>query len=234
MTGQRAYLGPRREVCEVIKVESKYAVSSRWKLTRKRKCIRATQKPPCHSTLRDGRWHVTLFHFVAEFFILQPNFMVEWLALMLRIREVPGSNVGPEILSFSCFYSVLPGKCRVITIISSSTTTHKESWSPSEVSSTLLDSWLLATNYLIPASLRPFPFHLSIWHAIFPLFLSFHLHIHQSPRHTVLIHSCNMTSPLQPCNSDYHVESWLFKKVITFLVKPSPPLVSALNRKMSG
>jgi hypothetical protein len=26
----------------------------------------------------------------------RPNFTVEWLALLLRIREVPGSNLGPE------------------------------------------------------------------------------------------------------------------------------------------
>jgi hypothetical protein len=47
-------------------------------------------------------------------------------------------------------------------IIIIGTTTHQESWPPSEVSSTLLDSWLLLTNSLIPASLRPFPLHLSI------------------------------------------------------------------------
>jgi hypothetical protein len=27
---------------------------------------------------------------------IRPNVMVEWLALLLRIREVPGSNLGPE------------------------------------------------------------------------------------------------------------------------------------------
>jgi hypothetical protein len=36
----------------------------------------------------------------------------------------------------------------VIIIIIIGTTTHKESWPPSEVSSTLLDSWLLPTNFL--------------------------------------------------------------------------------------
>jgi hypothetical protein len=25
-----------------------------------------------------------------------PNVMVEWLTLLFRIREVPGSNLGPE------------------------------------------------------------------------------------------------------------------------------------------
>jgi hypothetical protein len=27
----------------------------------------------------------------------EPNIAAEWLALLLRIREVPGSNLGPEI-----------------------------------------------------------------------------------------------------------------------------------------
>jgi hypothetical protein len=51
------------------------------------------------------------------------------------------------------------------------TTSHRRSWPPSEASSILLDSWLLPTNSLIAASLRPFPHHLSTWHAVFPLFL---------------------------------------------------------------
>jgi hypothetical protein len=42
--------------------------------------------------------------------------VVEWLTLLLRIREVPGSNLDPETgypdLGFSCFFSVSPGKCR--------------------------------------------------------------------------------------------------------------------------
>jgi hypothetical protein len=29
------------------------------------------------------------------YIIKQPNVMVEWLTLLLRIREVPGSNLGP-------------------------------------------------------------------------------------------------------------------------------------------
>jgi hypothetical protein len=45
----------------------------------------------------------------------------------------------------------------IVIIIIIGTTTHKESWPPSEVFSTILDSWLLPTNSLIPASLRPFP-----------------------------------------------------------------------------
>jgi hypothetical protein len=44
------------------------------------------------------------------------NVIVEWLALPLRIREVPGSNLGPETgcpdWGFSRFSSVTPGKCR--------------------------------------------------------------------------------------------------------------------------
>jgi hypothetical protein len=59
----------------------------------------------------------------------------------------------------------------IIIIIIIGTTTHKESWPPSEVSSTLLDSWLLPTNSLIPASLRHFPLHISTWHEVFPLIL---------------------------------------------------------------
>jgi hypothetical protein len=42
----------------------------------------------------------------------------------------------------------------IIIIIIIGAKTHKESWPPSEVSSTLLDSWLLSTSSSIPASLR--------------------------------------------------------------------------------
>jgi hypothetical protein len=49
-----------------------------------------------------------------------PDVMVEWLALLLRIREVPGSNLGPETdypdWGFSWFSSVFPGKCRDSTL----------------------------------------------------------------------------------------------------------------------
>jgi hypothetical protein len=31
------------------------------------------------------------------FHIKLPNFVVEWLTLLLRIREAPGLNLGPEI-----------------------------------------------------------------------------------------------------------------------------------------
>jgi hypothetical protein len=44
-----------------------------------------------------------------------PNVVVEWLTLLLRIREVPGSNLGPgDWLSygFSLSSSVPPGKYR--------------------------------------------------------------------------------------------------------------------------
>jgi hypothetical protein len=114
-------------------------------------------------------------------------------------------------------------------IIIIGTTSHTEFWPPSEFFSTLLDSWLLPTNSLIPASLRPFPLHLFIWHAVFPLFLVL-LVTHQSPRHTVLIHSCNMTSPPQPCNSEYHGEFGLFKRAIKFLANPALPLTLSLIR----
>jgi hypothetical protein len=43
-----------------------------------------------------------------------------------------------------------------------------------------------------------------------------------------------MTDPPQPCTSDYDRESGLFKKVIKFLVKPAPPLVSVLNRAIDS
>jgi hypothetical protein len=47
---------------------------------------------------------------------LPPNVVVEWLALLLRIREVPRSNLGPETgypnWGFSWFSSVPPGECR--------------------------------------------------------------------------------------------------------------------------
>jgi hypothetical protein len=29
--------------------------------------------------------------------IIEPNVVVEWLTFLLRIREVPGSNLGPEL-----------------------------------------------------------------------------------------------------------------------------------------
>jgi hypothetical protein len=49
-----------------------------------------------------------------------PNVMVEWLALLLRILEVPGSNLGPETghsdWGFSWFSSIPPGKCQDSTL----------------------------------------------------------------------------------------------------------------------
>jgi hypothetical protein len=46
---------------------------------------------------------------------LKPNVVVKWLTLVLRIREVPGSNLGQQTgypdWSFSWFPSVSPGKC---------------------------------------------------------------------------------------------------------------------------
>jgi hypothetical protein len=46
-----------------------------------------------------------------------PNVVVEWLTLLLRIREVPGSNFGPLTgypgLYFSWFLSAPLGECRV-------------------------------------------------------------------------------------------------------------------------
>jgi hypothetical protein len=42
------------------------------------------------------------------------NVVVQWLTHLVRIREVPGSNLGPETgyndLSFSWFSVVVPGK----------------------------------------------------------------------------------------------------------------------------
>jgi hypothetical protein len=44
-----------------------------------------------------------------------PNIAVEWLTHLFRIREVPGSNLGPDTgypdWGFSWFSSVLPGIC---------------------------------------------------------------------------------------------------------------------------
>jgi hypothetical protein len=41
---------------------------------------------------------------------LTPNVVVEWLTLLLRIREVQGSNLGYPDWGFSWFSSVPPGK----------------------------------------------------------------------------------------------------------------------------
>jgi hypothetical protein len=49
-----------------------------------------------------------------------PNFVVEWVPLLLRIREVPSSNLGPENgypdSGFSWFSSVPPDECLDITL----------------------------------------------------------------------------------------------------------------------
>jgi hypothetical protein len=49
-----------------------------------------------------------------------PNVVVEWFTRLLRIREVPGLNLGPEtdypVWSFSLFSSVPPGECRSSTL----------------------------------------------------------------------------------------------------------------------
>jgi hypothetical protein len=45
-----------------------------------------------------------------------PNVVFEWLTPLLRIREVPGSNIGSKTIysdSVSRFFTVLPGKCQV-------------------------------------------------------------------------------------------------------------------------
>jgi hypothetical protein len=47
--------------------------------------------------------------------IILPKYSVEWLTLLIRIREVTGSNLGPEIDYPDRFFvisSVPPGKCR--------------------------------------------------------------------------------------------------------------------------
>jgi hypothetical protein len=50
----------------------------------------------------------------AMFYCLWPSVVAEWLELMFRIREVPGSNLGSEtgypVCDFSWFLSVPPGK----------------------------------------------------------------------------------------------------------------------------
>jgi hypothetical protein len=40
--------------------------------------------------------------------------MVEWLTLLLHIREVPGSNLGPGDPDFSYFSSVPPANARIV------------------------------------------------------------------------------------------------------------------------
>jgi hypothetical protein len=46
-----------------------------------------------------------------------PNVVVEWVTPLLRIREVPGSNIAPETgysdWGFSWVSSVPPGECRI-------------------------------------------------------------------------------------------------------------------------
>jgi hypothetical protein len=47
------------------------------------------------------------------------NFVIEWLTLLLRVQEVPGSNLGTETSypnCFSWFFSVYPGYCWASTI----------------------------------------------------------------------------------------------------------------------
>jgi hypothetical protein len=52
--------------------------------------------------------------------LIGPNVVVEWLVLLLCIREVPGSNLGPETgypdWDFSWFFSVPPEKFRDSTL----------------------------------------------------------------------------------------------------------------------
>jgi hypothetical protein len=87
----------------------------------------------------------------------------------------------------------------------------------------------LPTNSLFPASSHPS-------HIISPpgersshLSWSFGLHIHQSPRHRIFLHSCNMTSQSQSCNSDYQLESGLFKKIMELFIVSMLPLAMVLN-----
>jgi hypothetical protein len=51
---------------------------------------------------------------------LKPNILVEWLILLLRTREVPGSNLGPgdriSWLRFLWFSSVPPVECQDSTL----------------------------------------------------------------------------------------------------------------------
>jgi hypothetical protein len=49
---------------------------------------------------------------------VEPNFVGVWVTLLLRIREVSGSDLGLETgyTGFSWFYPVCPGKFRVNTL----------------------------------------------------------------------------------------------------------------------
>jgi hypothetical protein len=66
-------------------------------------------------TKKKGIWYLK-----QQCFYRATSFAVEWLALLLRIREVPGSNLGPKTgylyCGFSWFSSVPPGKCWDITL----------------------------------------------------------------------------------------------------------------------
>jgi hypothetical protein len=48
-------------------------------------------------------------------YLKKPKVLAEWLTLLLRIREIPGSNIGPEIgypdvfVVFLSFYRKIPG-----------------------------------------------------------------------------------------------------------------------------
>jgi hypothetical protein len=65
-------------------------------------------------TLFHHRAHVISQALVSSF--LAPNSVVEWLTLLLCIREVSDSNIGPETSypdrGFSWFPAVPPGECR--------------------------------------------------------------------------------------------------------------------------
>jgi hypothetical protein len=43
------------------------------------------------------KWKIAVYRFITYIlYIHRPNIVIEWLALFLHIREVLGSNLGPE------------------------------------------------------------------------------------------------------------------------------------------
>jgi hypothetical protein len=47
---------------------------------------------------------------------MRMNVVVEWLTLLLRILEVPDSNLRLSLLRYLLCFSVPPGKCRYSTL----------------------------------------------------------------------------------------------------------------------
>jgi hypothetical protein len=56
-----------------------------------------TEDSHLHTRRRENlKSHVIYLSQDGNYDAVSPNVVVEWLAFLLRIREVPGSNLGPE------------------------------------------------------------------------------------------------------------------------------------------